>query len=186
MVSARLTTKIHRPCLVIPDIISASAFLAKQYQRHMMNASTLQALEKRVKERADQDERTFSTVTEYLQGLWDFFLGITALAWAFTIDKRLWYHPVRKPSLLRETSYELITVMITAVPFIVALILRLELVPRNRIENKCTGCIIEWQDILITSVLVMILMLPAAVLVYKVKSLNIPDPLFSLLDNRRA
>jgi len=154
----------------------------------MLNAHALQSIEKRVKENNDQhpNERTIATLDEFFKGLWDYMLSLASLTWFCTFDKKLWFHPVRKPSAMREATYEIIIIVLVGIPFIIALSLRATLVPSNVVGNGCTGCIVGWEDVVIVAGLTITLSIPAAVLMYTVAAFNIPDPLLLITDMKRG
>ena len=165
--------------------MASYVFLSKQYQRHALNAATLQALEKRVEERTAQQERRCATPKEFWEGFWDFNLAFVSLAFV-DVNKKYYFHPVRKPSVLRESFYEFMAVLLVSLPFFIALGIRISAVPHFSPDNGCTGCIVQWPDVLIVCLILVTLMLPTICLIYKVQKFNIPDPLMSIIDTLRG
>jgi hypothetical protein len=166
--------------------VASGVFLAKQYQRQLLNANTLQALETRVQERAHDREKRCATPAEFFQGLWDFHLSLFTLIFYVDLDQRHYFHRIRKVSVFRETVYQLIAVLIFFIPFGIAGIVRGLTTPRYMIANGCTGCVVDLTDVVIVCVLIASLSLPLLSLRYKVETFNIPDPLMSLLDMQRG
>jgi hypothetical protein len=167
---------------VIPDVIASATFLSKQHQRKKLNAAALQALETRIHEKTSEEERVFASPREFFQGFWDFLLSLIVLLFLFELDQHYFFHPLRRPSVYRETFYEFMVLTFTAMPYFVALAVRASTVPKYEQENGCTGCIIDQTDIIICGIINGVLVLPIMGVFYKVRAFNIPDPLHSVRD----
>lgn len=171
---------------MISDSVASAVFLAKQYQRQLLNAKTLQVIEQRVQDKGQRQERKCATPLEFFEGLWDFQLAIITLVFFVDLDKKYFFHAVRKPSVFRETAYEMLSVGVFSLPFFIALTIRIAVTPHYQPQNGCTGCIVMWQDVLINCFLVFALLIPVAGITYKVRRFNIPDPLLSVVDMYRG
>ena len=164
------------------ESIAGAVFLAKQFQRQKLTAGTIQALEKKLQEKEFREERRYATIREFFEGLWDFVLGLIELISFVTIDSKYYFHQIRKPSIYRETFYELLVILLLSLSFIIALLIRISTTPHYQPQNGCTGCIVQWEDVVIVLVFMATLFLPLASLTFKVRKFNIPDPLRFLAD----
>ena len=156
------------------------SFFGKQFRRQHLNAHTLHAL---AELKDTSSETILGTFVEYYRGLWNFSLSILEVAFCWRrFEERNWYHSNRKVSLIRETSYEFIWVVMFSLPYIFALIIRIETNPFLQPTTGCTGCIVQWQDVVIASCIVTIYSLPVLNFVYQARTHKIPDPLNYLYD----
>jgi hypothetical protein len=175
-----LTMSMHylNPVFVVgPDLVSIASFLAKQYKRQTLNSNTLLALDKLEHEVEVTHRRT--TVREFFLGLWNFLLALAELtSLSGKIDEKFWARiPHQRISPLRELAYESVAVLIYASAFIIALIIRINTMPPFSIEAGCTGCLMNWQDLLILSTITLFLGIPVSLMAVRTRRHHIPDPL---------
>jgi hypothetical protein len=142
-------------------------------------------MQNRLKHHHDANDRKHATIREYFHGLWDFFFELVAVASIFKVSKTIYYHSSRRVSMARQASYELLMIIVDCSTFVIPLALRASLTPHLQVENGCTGCIVEWQDIVITNMFAFFFIIPVVVILYSVEKYDIPDPLMYVADFKK-
>jgi hypothetical protein len=177
------THRNRSPLLIIPDGIAATVFASKQYQRKKLNAATLQAIQNRMKNSAD-NERHHATVAEYFQGFWDMLIEIFEVSFLLKVDSKLYYHrSKRRVSTARQSSYEIILIVLYSLFFcILPLIIRVSTAEFLFSSNGCTGCVIAWEDLVIVNTLSTLVLMPLGAIFYIAGKYDIPDPLMYIID----
>jgi hypothetical protein len=172
------------PVGVVPDIIAAVLFASKQYQRKKLNAATLQAMQNVIKN--SKEEASRATVAEFFQGFWDMMVEILEVTSVFPMKKSYYYHNSKRSiSTLRQSSYEMILIATYSLAYIVPFLIRVNTNAYLSPDNSCTGCIVQWQDIIIVNSQAVVISVSLATVYYRVGKYDIPDPLMYIDDLKK-
>jgi hypothetical protein len=165
----------------IPDLVSIAVFLSKQARRQALNANLIQAMNNLAVEQHGDDLQKRATVAEYFAGLWNYLVELLEVVWCFSGTPSARYASKigsgKKISTLRETSYEMFTIFLVAVPYIIAAIVRILTMPPYHPSAQCNGCILNWEDCVIMFVVTSVAGTPWVAMMTKARARKVPDPL---------